>query len=329
VKTGAWNFKPATLSSPQAAQRAADLLQVMHQMGFAMGTSLNKLVDDLLRQGFPGAKGPSVVTCSVCGNLSGSNPCMLHPTGVPRQTSAKAGTARSQVIRCDLCGNPGASHHLAGLILCVGCAPVQSAGPPPKANNPGANVQNIEFRFREVQHPVIGQCLAVAFPYNEQVKDAFKGMFPRGQKKYEWDGTSKAWFCRVDLQTFSVIFRDLQAQLGQAYHLVSRHDPKLAAHIPSPAAPIGGPPPPFPGAAAAPQAPQPDAQFFRRKYATADDWKALWLVEGAPPEVVKAVYRALALVHHPDRGGQPGALQKVTVAYQRLEQAGATGKAAS
>jgi curved DNA-binding protein CbpA len=47
----------------------------------------------------------------------------------------------------------------------------------------------------------------------------------------------------------------------------------------------------------------------------------LWLRPGAPWPVVKAVYRSLAAVHHPDRGGDPVKMQEINAAYAVLRRA--------
>jgi hypothetical protein len=49
-----------------------------------------------------------------------------------------------------------------------------------------------------------------------------------------------------------------------------------------------------------------------------EPWATLWLLPGAPLEVVKAAYRALALRHHPDRGGSPEVMQRLNTAYEAL-----------
>lgn len=46
--------------------------------------------------------------------------------------------------------------------------------------------------------------------------------------------------------------------------------------------------------------------------------ETLHLLPSAPPEVVKAVYRTLALLHHPDRGGDTAAMQRINAAYEEL-----------
>ena len=67
----------------------------------------------------------------------------------------------------------------------------------------------------------------------------------------------------------------------------------------------GGAPPPPP-----PPSPRPDPRQ--------DAYTALWLRPGAPPELVRAAYRVLALLHHPDRGGDTGAMQRINAAFEVL-----------
>ncbi len=50
-----------------------------------------------------------------------------------------------------------------------------------------------------------------------------------------------------------------------------------------------------------------------------DPYQTLHLLPSAPPEVVKAAYRALATLHHPDKPGGDGERMKViNDAYRRL-----------
>jgi len=44
----------------------------------------------------------------------------------------------------------------------------------------------------------------------------------------------------------------------------------------------------------------------------------LHLLPSAPPEVVRAAYKALAMKHHPDHGGDTEAMQRLNEAYERL-----------
>jgi hypothetical protein len=47
-------------------------------------------------------------------------------------------------------------------------------------------------------------------------------------------------------------------------------------------------------------------------------YRALYLVPGCPPELVKAAYRCLAQIHHPDKGGDTTQMQRINEAYRRL-----------
>lgn len=47
-------------------------------------------------------------------------------------------------------------------------------------------------------------------------------------------------------------------------------------------------------------------------------WSALHLSPGAPKEVVRAAYRALAALHHPDAGGDTATMAKINDAYDRI-----------
>lgn len=49
-----------------------------------------------------------------------------------------------------------------------------------------------------------------------------------------------------------------------------------------------------------------------------DAFIALHLRPSAPPEVVKAAYKAMSLLHHPDRGGSTSTMQLINVAYETL-----------
>ncbi len=49
-----------------------------------------------------------------------------------------------------------------------------------------------------------------------------------------------------------------------------------------------------------------------------DPYQTLHLLPSAPPEVVKAAYKALAMKLHPDHGGDTEAMQRINDAYRRL-----------
>lgn len=52
----------------------------------------------------------------------------------------------------------------------------------------------------------------------------------------------------------------------------------------------------------------------------ADAYQTLYVTPGAPPEVIRAAYRALSKLYHPDVGGDTAMMQKVNEAYGRLQQ---------
>ena len=47
-------------------------------------------------------------------------------------------------------------------------------------------------------------------------------------------------------------------------------------------------------------------------------WGTLYLVPHAPLEVVRAVFKALALKYHPDKGGDVAIMQSLNVAYKEI-----------
>lgn len=49
-----------------------------------------------------------------------------------------------------------------------------------------------------------------------------------------------------------------------------------------------------------------------------DPWALLYLRQGAPQAIIKAVWRELAKELHPDRGGDEEQFKKVKAAYERL-----------
>jgi len=49
-----------------------------------------------------------------------------------------------------------------------------------------------------------------------------------------------------------------------------------------------------------------------------DPYQTLHLLPSAPPEVVKAAYRALAVLNHPDKGGDEEQMKRLNEAYGRL-----------
>jgi len=56
----------------------------------------------------------------------------------------------------------------------------------------------------------------------------------------------------------------------------------------------------------------------RRETRPADPYSVLHLRETAPPELIKAAYRTLAQLYHPDRGGDAQVMTELNLAYELL-----------
>lgn len=48
-------------------------------------------------------------------------------------------------------------------------------------------------------------------------------------------------------------------------------------------------------------------------------YNVLYLLPNAPMEVVRAAYKALAFMSHPDKGGDPEVFKKITKAFEEIE----------
>ncbi len=64
------------------------------------------------------------------------------------------------------------------------------------------------------------------------------------------------------------------------------------------------------------QPPPPPAQPPPSKWAA--EFATLHLLSTAPPQVIRAAYRALALIHHPDIGGDPARMVAINSAYTKI-----------
>jgi hypothetical protein len=51
---------------------------------------------------------------------------------------------------------------------------------------------------------------------------------------------------------------------------------------------------------------------------SASSYAMLYLLDGAPLEVVRSAYKALAQLHHPDRGGDVAVMQSINQAYKDI-----------
>ena len=60
-------------------------------------------------------------------------------------------------------------------------------------------------------------------------------------------------------------------------------------------------------------------QQWQQPSKTKDDYAVLFLTEKAPWEVIVSAYRSLALMHHPDRGGNEETLKEINRAFDSLK----------
>lgn len=125
----------------------------------------------------------------------------------------------------------------------------------------------------------------------DQVLDDLKESIYYGDREYDPD--EKCW--RVD----TLAYDDLK---GWALRWFAPQHVRVTAtlHRQYQAPP---PPPPPP--------PRPDPH---------DPYTVLGLLPGAPLALVKAAYRALATLHHPDVGGDTERMKQINAAYERLRE---------
>ena len=57
---------------------------------------------------------------------------------------------------------------------------------------------------------------------------------------------------------------------------------------------------------------------FPEQEVSNDSWSKLWLIEGAPLEIVQAVYKVLSKKHHPDLGGDVVKMTEINVAHKDI-----------
>lgn len=61
-----------------------------------------------------------------------------------------------------------------------------------------------------------------------------------------------------------------------------------------------------------------DEHHILQRHPLADPHRVLFVTPDAPPEVIKAAYRALTKLHHPDVGGNTARMQAINAAAARL-----------
>lgn len=127
--------------------------------------------------------------------------------------------------------------------------------------------------------------LAMAFPFSRVFVDLLKDSIPPGSR--QWNPIDKVW-------TVDGVYADL------AITLLRRHFPD--AHIGE----------------------RPHSSSSRPPRSTCacmsghSDYAKLYVLPTAPPEVVRAAYRALTKTAHPDLGGDIVAMQELNAAFERV-----------
>jgi hypothetical protein len=132
--------------------------------------------------------------------------------------------------------------------------------------------------------------VVLRFPFSEALVDDLKDGIPYRFRTYE--PRSKEW-------TVESTYADL------AVRLLLRHFP--AAEVPARwryRAPWEEPPPWSESPTAA---------------RSSDHYRILHLLPTAPVELIESAYRTLARLHHPDRGGDELAMQRINGAYDALK----------
>jgi hypothetical protein len=131
--------------------------------------------------------------------------------------------------------------------------------------------------------------LDVSFPFHRTLIDTLKAEIPAWYRGY--DPATKTWSVEA-------------AYVDEALDILLTFFPNAVIVDLNRQAP---PPPPPPS----PPPPSPRASALA----------VLYLLPGAPPELIAGAYRVLAKLCHPDRGGSNEAMKALNDAYARLEQA--------
>lgn len=129
--------------------------------------------------------------------------------------------------------------------------------------------------------------LVLTFPFSRMFVELLKNTIPYTSR--EWDPERKAW-------TIDPPYTDL------AIALLVKHFPD--AHI------GGRPGPSF-------RSPRSTCSCLSRD----SDYAKLYVLPTAPPEVIRAAYRALTKMRHPDVGGSVAVMQELNAAFERVGKA--------
>lgn len=145
----------------------------------------------------------------------------------------------------------------------------------------------------------------LCFDYDEGAVDQVKALPPHLRK---WDPHLKVWWIFTQAQAYRL------AEIAAAYldleveHYLSRPD-----WLKDRAAWIQGR-----GWERDRFHRPPGEEEPKKKSSKATAWTVLHLRDDAPAELVKAAYRVLARIHHPDAGGDPEQMKRINNAYEEL-----------
>ncbi len=128
-----------------------------------------------------------------------------------------------------------------------------------------------------------GRTAILKTPYVREFVERLKAVVPQTYR--EWEPTNKVWLIRRPYDR--VVARELRYYFLDA----SIEDQPLDE----------------------PNVPKPHACSCDA------DHRALYVCQGAPAQVVRAAYKALAMVNHPDQGGDTETMQRLNMSYERLE----------
>lgn len=123
--------------------------------------------------------------------------------------------------------------------------------------------------------------VSITFPFNREMVDALKTSIPAAHRS--WDPARRGWTVRA-------MYANTAMRLLQSRFDVEIEDQRATT---------------APDTCACAQHPQ---------------CRVLFVQPDAPPEVIESSYRALARLHHPDRGGDGTTMQRVNAAYAELTQ---------
>jgi hypothetical protein len=121
-------------------------------------------------------------------------------------------------------------------------------------------------------------------PFNESLLTALKDCFPTSDRR--WAVRHKVWLINADCH--ELLMKLLQ---DGGYTLAWATLPKTTVNTPR-----------------------------RWGVATPDDYETLQIVPWAFFEVAQAAHRALILLHHPDRGGDPAKAAAINAAWRRVKE---------